>query len=55
MQQVEVPIAQPALQTNLEAQLRDHLITPLKPSEVFGVDIFQEALGVARMFLDNQQ
>lgn len=52
-QQTEIPMTQPALAEMLEAQLQVS-IDPLRNSEVFGVDIFQEALMVAQHVLNRQ-
>ncbi|XP_077060990.1 uncharacterized protein LOC143759143 isoform X1 [Siphateles boraxobius] len=53
-QQTDIPMTQPALREMLEAQLQGS-IDPIKNSDLFGVDIYQEALMVAQSVLNNIQ
>lgn len=51
---VPVTVTQPALREMLEAQLQGS-IDPFRTSDLFGVDIYQEALMVAWSILNNIQ
>lgn len=50
---VEVPAPLPVLQDTIETQLKT-TTDPLRPSEVYGVDIYMEALRIAQtLFASN--